>query len=231
MHLREKADAPSGRRVAVAVAMRLVALLALVALTGTAAMGMPRIPPRIPLADGFDFPVGDPDGGGSYVGPDGRRHEGWYVATSFGEQYALGLHPGEDWNGRGGGNTDLGQPVYAIGAGRVLEAGEFGGGWGRIVVLEHRFREGGSVRTVRSLYAHLARIDVTRGDVVARRERIGTIGRGPGDRWLAHLHFEIRTDLSLPPTHWPSSNGEDLDGIRRRYEDPRAFLSARRRIP
>src|SRR5262245_55390426 len=60
-------------------------------------------------ADGFDFPVGDRDGAGTYEGSDGRTHRGWYVATKFGEDYALGIHPGEDWNGRGGGNTDLGQ--------------------------------------------------------------------------------------------------------------------------
>lgn len=211
--------------------MRPAGSLALVLLlVSAAALGMAG-PRGAPIADGFDFPVGDPDGGGAYVDPDGRRHEGWYVATAFGERYALGLHPGEDWNGRGGGNTDLGQPVYAIGAGRVVEAGEFGGGWGRIVVVEHRFRERGSLRTVHSLYAHLARIDVSAGDAVTRRQRIGSIGRGPEDRWLAHLHFEIRTDLTLPPTHWPSSSGEDLEQIRRAYEEPRAFLAPRRRLP
>lgn len=182
-----------------------------------------------PLAVGFDYPVGDPDGNGAYVDPStGTRHEGWYVATSFGERYDLGLHPGEDWNGRGGGNTDLGQPVFAIGAGRVVEAAEFGGGWGRIVVIEHRFRERGADRTVRSLYAHLSRIDVGAGDLVTRRQRIGAIGRGPANAWLAHLHLEIRTDLELAPDYWPSSHGDDLTAIGRRYLAPRAFIAAHR---
>ncbi|MBD3241611.1 MAG: hypothetical protein GF331_13560 [Chitinivibrionales bacterium] len=30
------------------------------------------------LADGFDFPVGDPDGNGGYLSrTDGRRYDGW----------------------------------------------------------------------------------------------------------------------------------------------------------
>lgn len=211
--------------------MRLEILSAVVFFVATA-ITLPgtAVPPPIPLADGFDFPVGDPDGNGAYVDPStGKQHEGWYVATAFGESYMLGLHPGEDWNGRGGGNTDLGQPVFVIGAGRVVEAGEFGGGWGRIVVVEHRFREDGSERRVRSLYAHLSRIDVQVGDVVSRRATIGAIGRGPADAWLAHLHLEIRTDFEIGPDYWPSSNGDDLAAIDRRYLAPRAFIAAHRR--
>ena len=41
-------------------------------------------------ADGFDFPFGDGDGGGSYTDPaTGKRHDGWYVATRFAERQAL----------------------------------------------------------------------------------------------------------------------------------------------
>src|SRR5215203_472253 len=55
-------------------------------------------------ANGFDFPFGDGEGGGSYTDPaTGRRYDGWYVATHFAERYSLGLHTGEDWNGAGGG--------------------------------------------------------------------------------------------------------------------------------
>ena len=49
-------------------------------------------------ADGFDFPVGKPDA------------EGYYRLRG----YRANGHLGEDWNGKRGGNTDLGDPVYAI---------------------------------------------------------------------------------------------------------------------
>ncbi|HEX8119063.1 MAG TPA: hypothetical protein VF521_17425, partial [Pyrinomonadaceae bacterium] len=88
-------------------------------------------------ADGFDFPFGDGEGGGSYTDPaTGKRYGGWYVATHFAESYSLGLHTGEDWNGAGGGNTDLGQPVYSVANGRVVFAEDCGRLWGNVVVLE-----------------------------------------------------------------------------------------------
>ncbi|MEW5850152.1 MAG: hypothetical protein AB2A00_15295, partial [Myxococcota bacterium] len=41
-----------------------------------------------PVADGFDFPVGDPDARGSYRDErTGRRHRGWYVAAGFLHHY------------------------------------------------------------------------------------------------------------------------------------------------
>ena len=58
------------------------------------------------VADGFDFAVGDPEGAGNYTAPNGTTYDGWYVATAFAEPYRLGIHPGEDWNGKGGGETD-----------------------------------------------------------------------------------------------------------------------------
>lgn len=78
-------------------------------------------------ADGFDFPVGDGQGGGAYTdAATGKRHDGWHVATRFAENYSLGIHPGEDWNGPGGGDTDLGEPVYAVANGKVIFAAHCG---------------------------------------------------------------------------------------------------------
>ena len=53
---------------------------------------------NVRVADGFDHPVGKPNA------------EGYYMARGF-----LSYHPGEDWNGVKGGNSDLGAPVTLSG--------------------------------------------------------------------------------------------------------------------
>ena len=62
------------------------------------------------VADGFDFPVGPPNA------------KGYKDAQSFGENN----HSGEDWNGKNGGDSDLGDPIYAIAHGWVSEAEDHG---------------------------------------------------------------------------------------------------------
>src|ERR1044071_6875957 len=62
----------------------------------------------IPPADGFDFAVGDANARGLYKDlATGVEYSGWRINTHFSENYELGIHTGEDWNGNGGGNTDL----------------------------------------------------------------------------------------------------------------------------
>lgn len=182
-------------------------------------------------ADGFDFPFGDGEGGGSYTDlATGKRHEGWYVATHFAEAYSMGLHTGEDWNGAGGGNTDLGQPVHAVANGRVVFARHCGRLWGNVVVVEHLFYENHARREIRSLYAHLNEIKVREGEAVRRRQLIATVGQDPEKLFNAHLHLELRRDLTLAPTYWPSSDGKDAAWLREHYEDPSAFIKSHRRL-
>lgn len=187
---------------------------------------------EISPADGFDFPVGDPDGKGSYKDQtSGATHNGWLIATQFGEKYSLGIHPGEDWNGAGGGNTDLGQDVYSVANGRVKEAANFGQPWGNVVIVEHVFYSNHEKRTIFSLYAHLAKISVETGQVMKRRQQIGTMGRDPDKTFSAHLHFELRWNGELPPTYWPSSNGKDDAWIREHYAVPSDFIRDNRNLP
>ncbi|HEX7315954.1 MAG TPA: peptidoglycan DD-metalloendopeptidase family protein [Pyrinomonadaceae bacterium] len=182
-------------------------------------------------ADGFDFPFGDGEGGGSYTDPvTGKRHEGWYVATHFAEKYSMGLHTGEDWNGSGGGNTDLGQPVHAVANGRVVFAKNCGRLWGNVVILEHFFYENHERREIRSLYAHLDEIKVSEGEEVRRRQLIATVGQDPDKLFNAHLHLELRLDATLAPTYWPSSDGKDAAWIREHYLDPSNFIKSRRKL-
>lgn len=182
-------------------------------------------------ADGFDFPFGDANGQGAYTDQaTGKTHQGWYSATRFGEKYSLGLHPGEDWNGRGGGNTDLGQPVFAVAQGRVVFAEQCGQPWGNVIVIEHVFYENHEQRRIRSLYAHLQTLKVKRGATVQRRQQIGAIGQDPDRTFGAHLHLELRWDEMLTPTYWPSSHGKDLRWVREHYAEPSSFIAAHRRL-
>lgn len=158
----------------------------------------------IPLVDGFDFPVGPPDA------------KSYYNANPFGTD----LHLGDDWNGVGGGNTDLGDPVYSIAHGLVVEAHDHGSGWGKVIRIIHRVDSLTLEGSHESLYAHLDTMMVTSGTTVKRGQQIGTIGTADG-AYLAHLHLEIRTEIKLP---LGGGYASDTTG----YTDPSAFIRKHR---
>jgi len=126
-----------------------------------------------------------------FISPMGTRGGGLiYNAQLFNHPNIErnGRHTGEDYNGIGQENSDLGDPVYAASRGGVLFAADVGGGWGGMVILLHRLDDGELVQT---LYAHLDSIYVVSGATVASGERIGSVGNA-GGRYFAHLHFEVR---------------------------------------
>jgi len=187
---------------------------------------------EIPAADGFDFAAGNRDGKGAYRDKTtGKSYNGWYVATHFAEAYNLGIHTGEDWNGIGGGNTDLGQDVFVVASGRVAFAANYGEPWGNIVVVDHLFYENNQKKRIRSVYAHLHEIKVQPGQDLQRRQLIGTIGQDPDKTFNAHLHLELRWDQTLEPTYWPSSNGKSEAWVREHYAEPTSFISSHRALP
>ncbi len=85
-------------------------------------------------------------------------------------------------------------PVPAANDGRVVLA-EYLGIYGNAVVVDHGFG-------LMSLYAHLAAVDVAKGQAVARGDilgRTGATGLAAGD----HLHFTILVQgLPVNPTEW-----------------------------
>lgn len=146
---------------------------------------------KIPLSASFSYPLAARDG--SFA----------YDAQPFGAMNTSrnGLHSGSDLNGIGGGNSDLGDPVYAIGNGLVIYAAYAGKGWGNVMVVAHRLPDG---QLIQSLYAHLDKILVPAGSIVSRREQIATLGDADGN-YLAHLHFEIIRGALSPlnlPAYW-----------------------------
>jgi len=162
---------------------------------------------RTRVADGFDQPVGKPDA------------DGYYKSRGF-----LSYHPGEDWNGLGGGGSDLGAPVYSIAHGYVTFARDARMGWGNVVLIRHVYMENGTLNTVDSMYAHLDRIMVREGQQVTRGQQVGTIGTNRG-MYVAHLHFEIRKNLYIGINR--SAFPRDLVN----YFKPSVFISSRRKLP
>ncbi len=132
---------------------------------------------RVPEADGFESPCAAPNGAMAYD------------AQPFGSPNPQrgGQHLGQDLNGIGGENSDLGEPVRAAARGLVVYCGEPSADWGKVVILAHRLP--GSSRLVQTLYAHLDDCHVRTGELVGRGTRLGSIGTA-GGRYLAHLHLE-----------------------------------------
>lgn len=137
---------------------------------------------NIPVADGFQWPVGAPN------------LAMMYDAQPFAAMNDKrgGHHVGQDLNGIGGENTDLAEPVTAAARGLVIYSGEPSESWGNVVVIAHRLPDSNDV--IQTLYAHLNERNVRPGQVVGRGQRIGSIGTAH-NHYLAHLHFEAAKSL------------------------------------
>jgi murein DD-endopeptidase MepM/ murein hydrolase activator NlpD len=171
-----------------------------------------QLPPALflaslPTAGRFDFPLGSENGALAYN------------AQPFTEN----RHLGDDLNGIGGENSDLGDPVYAIADGGVWMARDGGPGWGNIVIVLHAYEENGARKYVQSYYAHLDEILVKPKQKVRRGERIATVGTADGRYW-AHLHFEMREFIT--PFIGPGYRDETRGWI-----DPFAFITSHRGAP
>ncbi|HEY8834256.1 MAG TPA: M23 family metallopeptidase [Chthoniobacterales bacterium] len=155
----------------------------------------------------FDFPIGSENGAFAYNA----------------QPFTQNRHLGDDLNGIGGENSDLGDPVFAVADGEVIFAGEAGPGWGNVIIVLHAYEENGARKFVQSYYGHVETILVARKQKVHRGEQIATIGTADGRYW-AHLHFEMRefTTPFIGPGYRDDTRG---------WIDPSAFIAAHRGAP
>jgi murein DD-endopeptidase MepM/ murein hydrolase activator NlpD len=161
----------------------------------------------LPTATRWDFPLGSEHGALAYN------------AQPFTEN----RHLGDDLNGIGGQNSDLGDPIYAAGDGRVVLAQDGGPGWGNVIVVMHAIEENGARRYVQSFYGHCDEMLVEAGQDVRRGEQIATVGNAGGRYW-AHLHFEMREFV----TPWIGAGyRDDTSG----WINPMEFIQQRRGAP
>jgi murein DD-endopeptidase MepM/ murein hydrolase activator NlpD len=85
-------------------------------------------------------------------------------------------------------------PIPAANAGKVVHADDLGI-YGKCIIIDHGMG-------LQSLYGHLSRIDVEKGEIVAKGQTIGNSG-ATGLAGGDHLHFEIiLSGLSVNPVEW-----------------------------
>jgi hypothetical protein len=163
---------------------------------------------RCLLADGFDYPVGKPEA------------KGYHKARGF---WPNG-HLGEDWDGDGGGDTDLGDPIYAIARGVCVLSEDVKAGWGNVIIIRHAYREAnGRIEMVDSLYGHLLERHLKVGQTVQKGDLVGKMGNNNG-MYPAHLHLELRKNLAIGMNRMKFARDYS------NYYSPTSFIQAHRQL-
>ncbi len=135
----------------------------------------------------------EPGKKGAYYGLDGKSLQSAYLASPMQfsrvtSGFAMRFHPiHQTWRAHLGVDygAPVGTPVRTVGDG-VVEFAGVQGGFGNVVFVRHN----GSDTTV---YAHLSRIDVRKGQTVTQGQRVGAVG-ATGWATGPHLHFEFRVN-------------------------------------
>jgi murein DD-endopeptidase MepM/ murein hydrolase activator NlpD len=114
---------------------------------------------------------------------DPVQHYTLTATFNQGGSHWMHKHSGQDFA------VPIGTNVVAAHGGTVVKAGPNGGGdgsaYGNAIVIKH-------ANGLYSQYAHLSRVDVKVGQVVATGQHIALSGN-TGNTTGPHLHFEIRT--------------------------------------
>ncbi len=130
---------------------------------------------------------------GSYFGLDGKSKQGAFLASPLEfsritSGFAMRMHPIlNTWKQHKGVDygAPSGTPVRTVGDG-VVEFAGWQNGYGNVVHIKHSAERS-------TVYAHLSRIDVSKGEKVQQGETIGAVGM-TGWATGPHLHFEVKID-------------------------------------
>ncbi|MDP9044197.1 MAG: M23 family metallopeptidase [Pseudomonadota bacterium] len=158
----------------------------------------------------------DATGKGAYYGFDGQSKKRAFLASPMEfsrvtSGFSMRLHPIlNTWKQHKGVDfgAPIGTPIRAVGDGTVDFSG-WQNGYGNVVEIRHS-----ALRS--TLYAHMSRIDVKRGERVAQGERIGAVGM-TGWATGPHVHFEVKV------------NGEQQDPMLMAKSSESVTLSAAQR--
>jgi len=133
----------------------------------------------------------DATGKGGYYGFDGQSRRRAFLASPMAfsritSSFAMRLHPIlQTWRAHNGVDygAPTGTPVRSVGEG-VVETAGWQNGYGNLVAINH-----GNDRS--TVYAHLSRIEVRKGQHIEQGQRVGLVG-ATGWATGPHLHFEFR---------------------------------------
>ncbi len=99
------------------------------------------------------------------------------------------MHKGIDFT------APLGTPIYATGDGKIVEVTYKRTGYGYHVVIDHGYG-------YKTLYAHMSKIEVKKGQAVKKGQQIGLVG-STGRSTAPHLHYEVRLNgKAINPMHY-----------------------------
>ena len=132
-------------------------------------------------------------GRGNYFGFNGQSKQRGFLASPVQfsrvtSGFAMRFHPiMQDWRAHHGVDygAPSGTPVRSVGEGVVDFAG-WRNGYGNVVEIQH-------AKSRSTLYAHLSRMDVRKGQRIEQGQRIGAVG-ATGWATGPHLHFEFHVN-------------------------------------
>jgi len=150
----------------------------------------------------------------NYAGSYHSNWAGYYFREALG--YTSGVHTGVDYNGAGGGDSDLGMPIVAIAGGKVvarISNGEVSGFGNALIIQTDGCPPGVNGSKLYHRYLHMNSVNVNVGQAVNEGQQIGTVGN-TGTQY-AHLHLDLWTDRNGLGAHWNYDKNTALTS----YED------------